>query len=238
MAKMVIEAEVRQSGTKNDARRLRRGGRVPGILYGAEKPSVPVALNPKQVKAVLESEAGHNTVLDVSVNGETASAMIVDWQYEPIKGALLHVDLKRIALDRLLRVTVPVVAVGEAPGVKTQGGILEFVQREVEVECLPSDIPEHINADINNLTIGQNLRVKDLVVGPNVRVISDREQVVLHVVVPKAEEEVKPAEGEAVAAAPAEPEVIKKGKVEKEEEELPPVEGKKKEKETGEAKKK
>lgn len=230
MARMVIEAEPRTAGTKNDARRARRAGRVPGVLYGANQPAVAVALNPKQLRAVLESGAGRNTILSVNLNnGETTSAMIVDWQYEPLKGALLHVDLKRIALDKKLRVTVPVVAVGEAAGVKTQGGILEYVTREVEVECLPGDIPEHINADITELMIGMNLRVRGLQVDEKVRLTSDPDQVVLHIVAIKVVEEVKPAEAVApeAAAAPAEPEVIRKGKAEKEEEAEEPAEKKK-----------
>jgi len=236
MAKMVVEAEPREAGNKNVARRMRRAGRVPGVLYGANKPSVPVALNPKQMRAVLQSEAGQNTILDVNVkDGETASAIIVDWQYEPIRGALLHVDLKRIALDQLLTVTVPVVAVGEPAGVKTQGGILEYVHREVEVECLPADIPEHIDADVTELLIGQNFRVKDLKTPEGVRVITAPEEVLLHVVTPKAEVVETPETADA-AATPAEPEVIKKGKADKEEEE-PPAEGKSK-KDAGEGKKK
>ncbi len=238
MAKMVVEAVPREGGNKNEARRLRRSGRVPGVLYGANKPAVPVSLNPKQMKAVLESEAGQNTILEVNLDGDSASALIVDWQYEPVKGTLLHVDLKRIAMDQVLRVTVPVVARGEPAGVKTQGGILEYVHREVEVECLPSEIPEHIDADVTELLIGQNFRVKDLKIGPGVRMVTDKDEVLLHVITPKAEVAATAETAEA-EAAPAEPEVIKKGKAEKEEEE--PVEGggaKKKEKEAGEGKKK
>ena len=228
MARMVIEAEPRTGAGKNVARRLRRGGQIPGVLYGAGQPAVSVSLNPKQLRAVLESEAGRNTILNVNVkDGESTSAMIVDWQYEPVHGALLHVDLKRIVLDRVLRAAVPVVAVGEAPGVKVQGGILEFVVREVEVECLPTDIPEHITADVSELVIGMNLRVRDLKVSEKVRLTSDPDQAVLHVVAPKKEEEEKPAEA-VEAAAPAEPEVIRKGKAEKEEEQEEPAEPKKK----------
>lgn len=228
MARMVIEAEPRTGAGKNVARRLRRGGRIPGVLYGAGQPAVSVSLNPKQLRAVLESEAGRNTILSVDVkDGESASAMIVDWQYEPVHGALLHVDLKRIALDRVLRATVPVVAVGEAQGVKVQGGILEFIVRDVEVECLPADIPEHLTADVSELVIGMNLRVRDLKVSGKVRLTSDPDQAVLHVVAPKKEEEEKPAEA-VEAAAPAEPEVIRKGKAEKEEEQEEPAEPKKK----------
>lgn len=222
MARMAIEAEPRTGDGKNVARRLRAAGRVPGVLYGANKETIPVALDPKQLRAVLESGTGHNTILTVNLkNGESASAMVVDWQYEPLKGTLLHVDLKRIALDKVLRVVVPVLAVGEAPGVKTQGGILEYVLREVEVECLPADIPDRIEADIGQLLIGAPLRTKDLKAPQGVRITTDPEQSVVHVVALKVVEE-KPAEAapvEAAAeAAPAEPEVIKKGKAEKQEE--------------------
>lgn len=234
MAQTVIEAEPRETRGKNEARRMRVGGRIPGVLYGAGKPAVPVALNPRQVRAVLESGAGHNTILSVTVKGgESSSAMIVDWQYEPVRGQLLHVDLKRIQMDQLLRSTVPVVAVGEAQGVKVQSGILEYVVREVEVECLPGDLPEQISADVTELVIGMNLRVRDLKVSDKVRITSDPDQAVLHVVSPKEEEEVKPAEA-VEAAVPAEPEVIRKGKAEKEEEpgeQEPAPEKKKKEKE-------
>ena len=237
MAKRTIAIEPREAGNKNEARRLRRSGRVPGVLYGAGKAAVSVALEPRELRQVLESESGHNTLLDLKLkDGEPESAMIVDWQYEPIRGALLHVDLKRIAMDKLLRVMVPVFAVGEPQGVKNQGGILEYVVREVEVECLPGDIPEHINADVSELVIGMNLRVKDLKVGSNVRLLSDKDQAVLHVIAPKAEEE-KPAET-VEAVAPAEPEVIRKGKADKEEEVPAGDEKKKKEKEPAEAKKK
>ena len=217
----VIEAQPRTETGKNMARRLRQSGRMPGVLYGAGQPAVPVSLNARQVRAVLESETGRNTILTVDVrDGETTSAMLVDWQYEPVHSRLLHVDLKRIVLGQRLRATVPVIRLGEAPGVKMQGGILEFVAREVEVECLPGDIPEHFHADVSGLMIGTNLRVRDLKVDEKVRVLTDPELVVVHIVAPKQVEE-KPAEEEAVpeVAATAEPEVIRKGKGEEEEEE-------------------
>ena len=215
----VIEAEPRTETGKNVARRLRQSGHIPAILYGAGQPAVPVSLNSREVRAVLESGAGRNTILTVDVrDGETSKAMLVDWQHEPLHSRLLHVDLKRIALDQRLRATVPVVRLGEAPGAKLQGGILEFVAREVEVECLPGDIPEQIQADVSELMIGMNLRVRDLKVDEKVRVLSDPELVVLHVVAPKHVEEEKPAEAAEVPES-AEPEVIRKGKAEEEEEE-------------------
>ena len=217
----VIKAEPRTETGKNVARRLRQSGHMPGVLYGAGQPTVPVSLNPRQVRAVLESETGRNTILTVEVRGgETAKAMLVDWQYEPVHSRLLHVDLKRIVLDQQLRATVPIVRLGEAPGVKLQGGILEFVAREVEVECLPGDIPDNIHADVSGLMIGTNVRVRDLKVEEKVHVLSDPELVVVHVVAPRQVEE-KPAEAAAVPeeAVSAEPEVIRKGAGEEEEEE-------------------
>lgn len=214
MPSVLIEAEPRNPEGSNEARRQRREGKIPAVLYGAKKKSIPVALSPKQVLPLLHSEYGHNRILQVKVKGgETTSAVIQDWLFEPVYGKLLHVDLRRIALHEKLRVKVPVMAVGEAKGVKVQGGILEFVLREVEVECLPADIPDHIQADVTELVIGKNLRVRDLVVGPKARIVSPPDHVVAHIVVLKEEKEEKPPEE--VAAAPAEPEVIRRGKAEK-----------------------
>src|SRR5438067_2016820 len=136
----VLEAKPRDSKGKNEARRLRRSGQVPAVLYGAKKEPVAVSVDPKQVSRILHSASGHNTIFELALDGERTRAMIVDWQHEPIKGFLLHVDLKRIAMDQKLHVRVPVVLKGEPAGVKQQGGILEQVLREVELECLPDDI--------------------------------------------------------------------------------------------------
>src|SRR3954471_1040256 len=159
---LAVQAEPRQAGTKNDARRERRKGRLPAVLYGAKKEPVTISVDPKQISRVLHSESGHNTVFDLSVDGEQTKAMIVDWQYEPIKGALLHIDFKRIAMDQVLHVRVPIILKGEAAGVKQQGGILDQVTREVEVACLPGDIPAAIEADVTELVFGKVLRVSDL----------------------------------------------------------------------------
>src|SRR5499425_1427769 len=146
--KNLLEAQPRTPGTKNDARRVRKHGKVPAVVYGAGKAVLPVSVDPRQVSRILHSETGHNTIFDLALDGERSKAMIVDWQYEPIKGALLHIDLKRIAMDQKLTVMVPIVLKGEAAGVKQQGGILEQVTREVEIECLPADIPSQIEADV------------------------------------------------------------------------------------------
>src|ERR671934_436782 len=160
----VIEAQPREETQrgKNEARRLRALGRIPAVLYGAQKNAVPVSVDPKQISRILTSESGHNTIFDLQVGSEKTKAMIVDWQYEPIKGRLLHIDLKRIAMDERLRVNVPIMLTGEAAGVKQQGGILEQVLREVEIECLPGDIPGHIDLDVSHLVFGKLLRVADL----------------------------------------------------------------------------
>jgi large subunit ribosomal protein L25 len=215
-----LEAHPRTAGNKNDARRVRRGGKVPAVLYGAGKQALPISVDPRQVARILHSEAGHNTIFELSLDGgERTKAMIVDWQYEPIRGALLHIDLKRIAMDRKLKVKVPIMLKGEAAGVKQQGGILEQISREVEVECLPSDIPSHIDADVTELVFGKVLRVADLPHSEKLKFLSDANQPVAHVT--SVKEEVAPtpeAVAAEAAAAPAEPEVIKKGKQETEEE--------------------
>jgi large subunit ribosomal protein L25 len=216
----LIEAHPRadEQRGKNEARRLRAQGRIPAVLYGARKDAVPVSVDPKQIARILTSESGHNTIFDLQVGKEKTKAMIVDWQYEPIKGRLLHIDLKRIAMDERLKVKVPIMLLGEPAGVKQQGGILEQILREVELECLPSDIPGHIDLDVSELVFGQVLRVSDLPHGGKVKFVTDENQPVAHITAVK--EEVAPtpeAAAEAAAAAPAEPEVIKKGKQETEE---------------------
>jgi large subunit ribosomal protein L25 len=229
----VLEAQARKPGTKNEARRVRREGKIPAVVYGAGKDSLPVSVDPRVVTRILNSESGHNTIFDLTLDGDKTKAMIVDWQYEPIKGRLLHIDLKRIALDKLLTVSVPIELRGEAEGVKTQGGILEQMLREVEIECLPADIPSHIELDVSQLTFGKVLRVSDLPRSDKIKFLTDENQPVAHVTSVKEEvvatPEVVAAEA---AAAPAEPEVIKKGKQETEEEgaEAAPEKAEKKEK--------
>src|SRR6202045_3836911 len=216
----ILEAQPRTSGNKNEARRVRLGGKIPGVLYGAGKASLPVSLDPRHVLRILHSESGHNTIFDLALNGgERTKAMIVDWQYEPIKGHLLHIDLKRIAMDRMLKVNVPILLKGEAEGVKQQGGILEQMLREVEAECLPQDIPSHIDADVSDLVFGKVLRVADLPHSDKWDYLTDENQPVAHVTSVKEEVVATPEAAAAeAAAAPAEPEVIKKGKAETEEE--------------------
>jgi large subunit ribosomal protein L25 len=229
----LVEAQPRteEARTKNAARRVRRSGRIPAVVYGAKKESVAITVDPKQIGRILHSGSGHNTVFDLKVGVEQSKAMIVDWQYEPIKGTLMHIDLKRIAMDQTLRVEAPVQLTGVPEGVKTQGGILEQMLREVAIECLPGDIPDHIEVDVSGLVFGQVLRVKDLPHSGKIKFVTDENQPVAHITSVKEVVEAAPAEaGAEEAAAPAEPEVIKKGKQETEEAaaEAPKAEGGKK----------
>ena len=215
-----IEAQVRneESRGKNEARRLRVSGKIPAVVYGAKKDTVAVSVDPKDISRILHSETGHNTIFDLKLGNENTKAMIVDWQYEPIKGNLMHIDMKRIAMDQKLRVKVPIQLAGVPEGVKTQGGILEQVLREVEIECLPTNIPKSIDADVTALVFGEVLRVSDLPHSEDMKFLTDENQTVAHITAVK--EEVAPtpeAVAEAATATPAEPEVIKKGKQETEE---------------------
>lgn len=215
---ITLQAKPRQAGTKNMARRVRKSGLVPATVYGAGKPPATVSLDPKQIARILHSKSGHNTVFELQMDGENTMAMIVDWQHEPIKGSMLHVDIKRIAMDKKLAIKVPVVLVGEAYGVKTEGGILEQVLREIELECLPTDIPANIEVNVSELKSGQVIRVKDLPHGGKLEFLTEEDEAVAHIVYVKEVAAATPeAAGAEAAAAPAEPEVIKKGKQEAEE---------------------
>jgi large subunit ribosomal protein L25 len=219
MAEIVINAKGRTDRGKNAARRLRRDGFVPGVVYGGKGDNVAVAVDPKALQKVLRSEAGRNAILklDIGELGAT-NAILKSWQVDPIKANFLHADFYRIAMDVALRVTVPIHVKGEARGVKVDGGILELIMRAVEVECLPGDIPERIDIDVTELGLNGALRVSDLPTSEKVKILEGAEQVVVHVV--SVKEEVAATPGAAVAAegeaAPAEPEVVKKGKKEEE----------------------
>jgi len=216
----LLEAQKREPGNKNSARRVRADGKIPAVVYGAGKDAAPVSVDPRQVLRILHSESGHNTIFDLAMDSDRVKAMIVDWQFEPIKGRLLHVDMQRIAMDKKLTVTVPIVLKGEATGVKQEGGILEQITREIEIECLPADIPKSIEVDISHLVFGIEVRVKDLPHNDKLKVLTDEDQMIAHITSVKEEVVVTPeAAAEAAAAAPAEPEVIKKGKQEVEGEE-------------------
>ncbi len=218
MQQIVIEATPREERGKNAARRIRRAGQIPAVLYGGAGDPLAVAVNAKQVAGILRSESGHNTIFTVKLPGGEHKAILKDWQVDPVKGALLHVDMLRVAMDVRMRVKVPVHTFGEPQGVKLQGGIFEMVTREVEIECLPTEIPDEFKVDISELMIGKQLRAGDLPLDPRkMKLLSDPQRVIAHVVALRAEEE-KPAEAAVAAeAVPAEPEVIKKGKKEAEE---------------------
>jgi large subunit ribosomal protein L25 len=205
---------------KNHARRVRREGLIPAVIYGAGQPSIAVAVDPRIITRILHSDSGHNSIFDLAIEGgATGKAMIVDWQNEPIKGHLLHIDLKRIAMDKKMQVSVPVQLIGVPAGVRNSGGILLHVLHEVEIECLPGDIPQHIDVDVSNLEMNQALHISDLPHSDKIEYLGEEDAVVASVTYVKAEAE---PEAVAVAETPTEPEVAKKGKQETPEGEAKP----------------
>jgi len=214
MPEIVVAAESRSETGKNVNRRLRAQGRIPGILYGAKKETIPVAVSPKEISAILRSASGENTLFDLDLAGTRHKVILKEFQMEPLKHRLLHADFYEVALDRALEVKVHVELSGVPVGVKTQGGVLDFVTRELEVECLPTEIPEKIVVDVSALEIGRHVRVSDIQIAGKYQILTDADVVVVHVVAARAEE--APVAAEAAAVAPAEgaaePEVIKKGK--------------------------
>jgi large subunit ribosomal protein L25 len=216
----VLEAQARDTFGKNEARRTRRGGQVPGVLYGGDgKAATPIAVQPKALLKILHSESGQNTLISLKLAGAGDNRVLVkDFQLDPITHEVLHVDFLKIAMDKMLEVTVPIVVHGEPKGVKQQGGVLEFIRREVVIEVLPADIPEHIDVDVSELMLHQGIRVRDVVTNPKFKPVSDLDLMLVHVIMPKAEEVAAPADAAAAATAtPAEPEVMKKGKKDEEE---------------------
>ena len=221
-ADIVVAAEVRDTRGKNAARRTRVAGNIPAVVYGNYKDAVSVAVNPKDIFKIIRSKSGHNTIFDLDIGGvERTPVMVVDEQYDPVKSYLLHVDLKRIDLTKRVRVGVPVVTAGEPAGVKTQGGLLEVVTRQVEIECVPDQIPEQYIVDVTELMMSQSIRAADIPLAEGVKLMSPPDAVIAHVVGVKAED-VPVVE----VAAVVEPEVVvKKGK---KEEAAPEEKGKKK----------
>ncbi len=219
---VILEATTRVEFGKNEVRRLRRRDRIPAVLYGGPRDeggrpaATPIEIEPKSLMKILHSEAGANALITLTVDGAAATkVMLREYQLDPVTHHLLHADFYRVAMDKLVRVTVPVVVRGDAPGVKQQGGLLDFVHREIEVECLPGDIPEHVEVDVSQLMLGQSVRLREVIETVKWTPVSDPDLMLVHVITPRIVEEApKPEEAEA-AAAPAEPEVIKKGKVEK-----------------------
>ena len=217
-----LQAEKRDGRGKNEARRLRASGRIPAVVYGTEKnKATEIAVDPKVLLRILHSESGVNTLIGLEGAGLSAGGKVLvkEYQLDPITHKLLHVDFFQVAMDKMLTVTVPIVLKGEPKGVKQQGGIVDFVNREIEVECLPADIPEHIDIDISELMLHQGVRVRDLPKNDKWAPVSEAEMMIVHVVTLKAEEApAAEAAAGAVAATPAEPEVIKKGKKDEDEE--------------------
>jgi large subunit ribosomal protein L25 len=217
-----LEAAKRETSGKNEARRLRASGRIPGTVYGVQKnggaTATSVAVDPKAVLRILHSDSGANTLINLRLDGSETRVMVKEYQLDPITHHLLHADFYQLAMDKAITVTVPIVLKGEPKGVKLQGGLLDFVTRDVEVQCLPTDIPEHIDVDVSELMLNQSIRLRDVAQNPNWKPVTDADVMIAHVVMPKAEESATAAEPGAAAAAPAEPEVAKKGKPEEKEE--------------------
>jgi large subunit ribosomal protein L25 len=219
----VLEATTRTRFGKNEAGRLRREGRVPSVLYGGvtgeggTPEALPISVDPKALLRILHSQSGANTIITLALGSESPKVMLKEFQLDPVSRHLLHADFYRVAMDKPITVTVPIMLRGEAPGVKQQGGLLDFVHREIEIECLPADIPEHIDVDVSELMLNQSIRLRDILGSMKWTPVSDADLMLVHVVAQKAEAEPAAAEAEA-AATPAEPEVIKKGKVDKDDE--------------------
>ena len=214
-----FEVTVRNSRGKNEARRLRRQGMVPAILYGLGADPVAISMDTKEMTRILKSPSGHNQILDIKAEGiDTASAMAADWQVDPLHGHLLHVDMKRVDLTKKVTVRVPIATQGTAVGVKDEGGLEDIVSREIEIECLPLEVPASIEVDVTALKVGDAVRVRDLPASDTYEYVTPPERVVVHVIAPKVEaeeEETTAEEGEEAAAA--EPEVAEKGKTEEKE---------------------
>ena len=219
----VLEATARDSFGKNEARRTRRDGRVPAVVYGAtgegggSPETTAIAVDPRALLKILHSESGANTLISLKLAGAgDARVLIKEYQLDPVTHAVLHADFYRVRMDRTIHVTIPVTVKGEPAGVKQQGGMLEFIRREIEVECLPADIPEHVEIDVSELMLHQGVRVRDIAADAKWKSVSDPDMMLVHVILPKAEEVAATPEATAAAATatPAEPEVIKKGKKE------------------------
>jgi large subunit ribosomal protein L25 len=216
----ILEATTRDTFGKNEARRTRREGRVPAVLYGAtgdaanrNREATPIAVQPKPLLKILHSESGANTLISLRLAGGADTKVLVkEYQLDPITHEVLHADFYRVAMDRALQVTIPVIVKGEPKGVKQQGGILEFIRREIEVECLPGDIPENVEVDVSELMLHEGIRIKDVATNPKWKPITDPDTMLVHVIMPKAEEVAATPEAAAAPTATAEPEVIKKGK--------------------------
>jgi large subunit ribosomal protein L25 len=227
-----LQLEKREGRGKNEANRLRAAGRIPAVVYGTRPDgkvkqgkggaeAVAVAVDPKALSRILHSESGANTLITIKLDGGESRVMVKEYQLDPVTHALLHADFYKLAMDKAIRVTVPILVLGEARGVKTQGGLLDFVSREIEIEVLPTDSPEHIDVDVSELLLNQSIRLRELPENPKWKPVTEPETMLVHVVLPKAEESAATTAATVEGAAPAaaEPEVIKKGKTDEKEEE-------------------
>ena len=211
----LLDATIRTTFGKNEARRTRKAGKVPAVVYGAasegaSRDAVSIAVEPKPLLKILHSEAGANTLIALKLDGVDTKVLVKDFLLDPVTRQVLHVDFYRVAMDRMITVTIPVLLKGESKGVKVQGGLLEFVRREIEIECLPADIPEHVNVDVSTLMVHQGVRVRDVATNPKWRSLTDLDSMLVHIILAKAEEAA--ATGDAATAGGSEPEVLKKGK--------------------------
>jgi large subunit ribosomal protein L25 len=220
-----LEAVKREGRGKNEANRLRAAGRIPAVLYGAKRAGqvpegVAVAVDPKQLLRILHSDSGANTLISLKVEGAESRVMVKEYQLDPVTHSLLHADFYALAMDKAIVVTVPIVLKGEARGVKLQGGMADFLTRDIHVECLPADIPTHIDVDISEMNLHDSVRVRELMTeGTKWKPITEPETMIVHVVMPKAEESATAAAADAATASAVEPEVIKKGKTDDEKDE-------------------
>ena len=215
----LLDATVRTTIGKNEARRTRREGKVPATVYGASsagasRDAVSISVEPKALLKILHSEAGANTLISLKLDGADTKVLVKAFQLDPVTHQVLHADFYRVAMDRMIEVTIPILIKGEPKGVKVQGGILEFVRREIQIECLPSDIPEHVDVDVTELMVGQGIRLREVATSPKWQPLTDGDAMLVHVILAKAEEAAAAATVEATPAATTEPEVIKKGKKE------------------------
>ena len=219
-----LKAETRAGRGKNEARRLRASGKIPAVVYGTEKDkATEIAVDPRVLLRILHSQSGVNTLIGLEGAGLAGGGKVLvkEYQLDPIDHKLLHADFYAVAMDKAITVTVPVLVRGESKGVKVQGGLLDFVTRDIQVQCLPTDIPEHIDVDVSELMLHQSIRVRDLAPDPKWKPVTEADTMLVHIVMPKAEESATAAAAEAAPTAAAEPEVIKKGKTEEKEEEKP-----------------
>ncbi|MEQ1907537.1 MAG: 50S ribosomal protein L25 [Vicinamibacterales bacterium] len=217
----LLDATVRTTIGKNEARRTRREGKVPAVVYGAasegaSRDAVSISVEPKALLKILHSEAGANTLISLKLEGADTKVLVKDFQLDPVTHQVLHADFYRVAMDRMIEVTIPILIKGEPKGVKLQGGLLEFIRREIQIECLPADIPEHVDVDVTELMVGQGVRLRDVANNPKWRAITEAETMLVHVILAKAEEAATTATPDAVVATGSEPEVIKKGKKDEE----------------------